>query len=122
MLEVPGFAAAPWTMRPGSAAAAAPIDTLVEPGGAGAHWGLGAGMMRGRIVKVYDSEPLKAFDVAVTDPDAAIAAVRSAYPELARCRMDASARLSATAIAYLELNPGEVRERFALDQVETDVR
>ena len=72
-------------------------------------------MMQGRIVRVYDPELVQAFDVAIEDPDAAIAAVRAAHPSLGNCHMEAAERLSKTAVAFLELDLGEVRERLSLE-------
>ena len=39
--------------------------------------------MQGRIVRVYEPDLVKAFDVAIEDPEAAIAAVKAAPQELA---------------------------------------
>ena len=72
-------------------------------------------MSRGRIVRVYDPEFVKGFDVAIEDSEAAIAAVRAAHPTLGDCQMEADERLSATAVAFLETNPGEVKERLSLE-------
>ena len=53
--------------------------------------------MPGRIVRVYDPELVKAFDVAIRDPNAGIAAVRAAHPGLCDCHMQADERTCAPA-------------------------
>ena len=74
--------------------------------------------MQGWIVTVqYDDEAglrsTKMFDVGLEQKDMAITAVRIVHPELTDCHMQASERLSSTAVAFLELRSGEVRERHA---------
>jgi hypothetical protein len=76
--------------------------------------------MKGRIVRVQCGDEaglrfMKLFDVAIEDPDAAIAAVRAAHPVLAGYLMEAHERLSPTAVAFLDLDAGEIRERWSLE-------
>ena len=73
----------------------------------------------GRLVTVrgFDKagrETFKVFDVGLGPEDMAITAVRIVRPEFAACKMQASERLSATAVAFIELQPGEVRERHGV--------
>ena len=71
--------------------------------------------MRIRGIDAAGFHLIKAFDVAIEDPAMAIAAVRAAHPQLDGCHMQAVERLSATAVAFLELHPGEVKERLSLE-------
>ena len=83
--------------------------------------------MKGRIVRVQcvDQTGLpftKVFDVGLEQEDMAITAVRIVRPELAGYHMQADERLSSTAVAFLDLRSGEVRERHALPLVEPTAR
>ncbi len=75
-------------------------------------------MARGRIVRVRadstkESEILSAFHVGIEDEDLAIAAVLKRYPELSEYHIEAADRLSTTAVSFLELQDGEIRNRLA---------
>ena len=73
-------------------------------------------MMRGRIVQAHDLNPWRSrsFDVGIEDENVAVWAVKVMHPELSNWRFDGRERLSPTAIAYLDLSSGEVRERCIL--------
>ena len=84
-------------------------------------------MSLGRIVRVRGidasgNDCVKAFDVAIEDQDVAITAVKVVHPKLTSCHMQADERLSQTAVAFLDLRPGEVRERHASLLVELTTR
>ena len=69
-------------------------------------------MWKGRTVMVYD-EPrgtlLRVFNVGIEDPVEAVAAVLRAYPHFSDVYLEAGASIEAIAVAYSELEPGEVR-------------
>ena len=77
-----------------------------------------AEIMQGWIVRVECVDEVglrfsKLFDVGLEQVDMAVTAVKIVHPELTDCHMQATERLSPTAVAYLELRSGEVRERNA---------
>lgn len=81
--------------------------------------------MRGRIVRVHaeaGGHLVMSFDVGFEREDMAVAAVRILHPELDHFHMHADEQLSATAVAFLDLHTGEVRERHASLLVEPAAR
>ena len=75
--------------------------------------------MRGRVVKIWErngarAPVLRAFSVGIEHPDTAINAVLAAHPEYEGYLVEADERLDNTAVAFLELQEGEVRDRLTL--------
>ena len=79
-------------------------------------------MSKGRVVRVWSddsakSSVLRAFYVAIEHADTAINAVLAAYPEYEAMFVEAHEGLSGTAVSFLDLAPGEVRDRVTEDQI-----
>ena len=79
-------------------------------------------MLKGRVVRIWAAEGAttsisRAFYVAIEHEDTAINAVLAAYPEFEGCIVDAGERLSGTAVAFLDMAEGEIRDRVAETQV-----
>lgn len=70
-------------------------------------------MPHGRIVSVRSAGLIRVFDVGLEQEHLAIQAVKIVHPELASYDMQAAEKLSPTAVAYLDLFSGEVRERHS---------
>ncbi len=76
-------------------------------------------MSQGRIVRVHRDDTgrssiLKTFNVGLRDEDAAIAAVLERHPEFRTHHLEATESLSSTAVAFLDLQLGEVKDRLAV--------
>ena len=79
-------------------------------------------MLKGRVVRIWAGEGSissvsHAFYVAIEHEDTAINAVLAAYPEFEGCTVDAGERLSGTAVAFLDMAEGEIRNRVTETQI-----
>ena len=79
-------------------------------------------MLKGRVVRIreHDGESasvLRVFFVGIEHADTAVNAVLAAYPEFEGFPVEADERLSSTAIAFLDMREGEIRDRVTEAQV-----
>ena len=79
-------------------------------------------MLKGRVVRIWAGEEatasvVRAFYVAIEHEDTAINAVLAAHPEFEGCMVDAGERLSGTAVAFLDMAEGEIRDRVTENQI-----
>ena len=79
-------------------------------------------MPRGRVVRVWANDGaipsvFRAFYVGIDHEDTAINAVLAAYPDYEGFTMDAEEGLSSTAVAFLDMREGEIRDRVTESQV-----
>ena len=69
-------------------------------------------MQKGRMVMAYDRPGgilIHVFQVGIQDPVAAIEAILQQHPELDQVHLQAASPIDPTALAFAELEPGEIR-------------
>ena len=82
----------------------------------------GGVMLKGRVVRIQEREgstaPIaRVLYVGIEHEDTAINAVLAAFPQYEGCPIEAHERLSGTAVAFMELDEGEIRDRLTETQI-----